>query len=91
MNKEPINPVSYIDQNGNPVYEDKDKVGKYFGCCKTAFRPYDVAVTAFLVIAKHYLGDKIIVHSDGEMDGWKDAMNLCQDVLGYGKSFRLDN
>src|SRR5579885_111622 len=27
------------------------------GFCKTAFRPYDVAVTAALMIAKHYWGE----------------------------------
>lgn len=58
-------------------------------CCKTAFKPYDWAVTAFLVIAKHYLGDKLKVSSDGEMEHWSDAMQLCQIELGYGMDFRL--
>ena len=29
------------------------------GFCKTAFRPYDLAVTAFLVIVKHHLGNRM--------------------------------
>ncbi len=65
--------------------------GKYFNCTKTAFRPYDWAVTAFLVIAKHYLGEKITVHSDGEMAQWQDAMLLCQLELDYGMEFRIDS
>lgn len=63
---------------------------KYFNCCKTAFRPYDLAVTAFLVIAKHHLGDSIIVRSDGEEEHWFDAKLLCQLNLDYGVSFKLD-
>ncbi len=63
--------------------------GKYFEFCKTAFKPYDWAVTAFLVIAKHHLGDKIIVSSDGEMEHWHEAMQLCQLELGYGLEFSL--
>ena len=65
-------------------------VGKYFDCTKTAYKPYDLAVTACLVIAKHYLGDDIVVRSDGEMNNWHEAMLLCDHFLGYGKKFSLD-
>lgn len=88
--REPIGEVCYYNMAREPVYNEKAKVGRYFHCCKTAFRPYDWAVTAFLVIAKHYLGDKIIVHSDGEVPQWQDAMLLCQIELGYGMDFQLD-
>jgi hypothetical protein len=59
-------------------------------CCKTAFKPYDLAATAFLVIAKHHLGADVRVFSDGTLEHWKDAMLLCQDVLGWGNDFQLD-
>lgn len=88
--KEPVGEVSYYDMSRQPVYNKKAIVGRYFDCCKTAFRPYDWAVTAFLVIVKHYLGDKIIVQSDGELPQWQDAMLLCQIELGYGMEFKLD-
>ncbi len=71
------------------AWNEPDQSGQYFDCCKTAFKPYDWAVTAFLVIAKHYLGDKLKVSSDGEMEHWSDAMQLCQIELGYGMDFRL--
>jgi len=64
--------------------------GKYFDCCKTAFKPYDWAVTAFLVIAKHYLKEKLVVKSDGTPANWHDARILCQVELGYGMDFELD-
>lgn len=62
----------------------------YFEFCKTAFKPYDWAVTAFLIIAKHHLGDKLVVHSDGETEHWQDARLVCQLELGYGLEFKLD-
>ena len=37
--------------------ESESADGRVGGFCKTAFRPYDLAVTAFLVIARHHLGD----------------------------------
>ena len=66
------------------------KNGLYFEFCKTAFKPYDLAVTAFLVIAKHHLQDRLMVHSDGDEAHWQDAKWLCQLELGYGLDFQLD-
>lgn len=71
-------------------WEKPDREGRYFDFCKTAFRPYDLAVTAFLVIAKHHLGDRLVVASDGDEAHWFDAKLLCQMELGYGLGFRLD-
>jgi len=82
--QEPIGEICYYDMARKPVYNERAKVGKYFDFCKTAFKPYDWAVTAFLVIAKHYLGDQIIVRSDGTPANWQDARLLCQLELGYG-------
>lgn len=87
----PVQPVVCYDLQGRPVYHDKRHVGKYFQFCKTAFRPYDLAVTAFLVIAKHHLGEDILVESDGTIAHWMDAVKLCHDVLGYGWNFTLDS
>jgi hypothetical protein len=56
----------------------------YGECVKTGFRPYDVAVTAALLIAKRYLGDRFAVHSNGSEAQWSDAKRLFQTILGYG-------
>jgi hypothetical protein len=64
--------------------------GPFFECCKTAFRPYDLAVTATLIIATHHLGGALIVRSDGEAAHWFDGAMLCQSFLGYGLDFKLD-
>jgi len=70
---------------------DEDEIGKYFASTKTAYKPYDLAVTLCLVIAKHHLGEQITIHSDGTMENWHEAMQLCHHFLGYGKGFCLDD
>lgn len=56
---------------------------------KTAFRPYDIAVTAVLLIAKKNLTEQLLVHSDGTDCHWSDAKRICQQVLGYGEWFGI--
>ena len=56
---------------------------------KTAFKPYDVAVTAALVIAKRYLGKRLVIQSNGLDAQWADAKDLCQRHLGYGAWFGI--
>lgn len=67
------------------------KMGKkdLFNFCKTAYKPYDLAVTVVLVIFQHWFGNDIRVATDGEIENWKDAIDLCQHHLGYGESFVL--
>ena len=66
-----------------------EKDGRIFNFCKTAFRPYDIAVTACLLIAKHVLQDEIIVRTDGDDSGWFDAKMLCQSLFGYGLEYEV--
>jgi hypothetical protein len=65
--------------------------GKHSKYCKTAFRPYDIVVTAFLIIAKHYLEDKIEVSSDAKDVHWFDGKMLCQSILGYGFQYQIND
>jgi len=55
----------------------------YFDSCKTAFRPYDLAVQCFLPIAKHHLHAQIRVYSGGTDFHWNDARLVCYLHLGY--------
>lgn len=87
--QKPIGKISYYDQNGNPVYNKADEVGLYFEFCKTAYKPYDLAVIICLIIAGHHLMEQIIISSDGTLDNWKDGMLICQKILGYGLDFSL--
>lgn len=73
-----------------PDYQKKDGKNLIFNFTKTAYKPYDLAVTAVLVILKHHFGDKILVRSDGDLKDWRDGSMYCQMVLGYGSRFTLD-
>lgn len=58
--------------------------GYTFMCCKTARKPYDLAVCAALIIIKHYLGDRFCYSSDGKPteESWPAARRLASMVLG---------
>ena len=62
---------------------------KCFNCCKTAYRPYDLTVTACLIAYKHHFGDLVKISTDGEEKDWVDGRILCQNVLGYGLTTEL--
>jgi len=49
-----------------------------------------LAVISFLIIAKHYLKDKIKVSSDGEDQHWFDGKMLCQMILGFGLEYIIN-
>lgn len=49
--------------------------------CKTARKPYDVVVTACLIVLKHRLGDRIDVSSDGFQHDWEAGLDLAKRVL----------
>lgn len=70
-----------------PDEEEPGENGLYIGFTKTAFRPYDIAVTVALLIAKRTLGDQFLVHTDGLDAQWSDAKHICQEALGYGDWF----
>jgi hypothetical protein len=50
----------------------------------------DLAVNAFLVIAKHHLGEEIRVSSDGEIQHWVEGIALCRVHLGYEEAYQFD-
>lgn len=78
-----------LPDKGYPYSAHDGRPDLFFDCCKTAYRPYDVAVTAFLIVAKKHLGDDIKVSSDGEDAQWYDAKRLCYINLGYGPEFYI--
>lgn len=65
------------------LYDDEDPKG-YFSFCKTARKPYDIAVCSALIIAKKHFDSLIDVDSDGTNEDWKEAKALCHKILGYG-------
>lgn len=60
------------------------------GFCNTGYRPYDLAVQCFLVIAKDQLREELMVRSNGLDLHWHEAYDLCHEVLGYlRRSFQI--
>lgn len=53
-------------------------VGENF--CKTAEKPYDIAVTASLILLKRELGDEVIIKSDGRWEDWEAGQLLFETV-----------
>jgi hypothetical protein len=54
-----------------------------FNFCKTAYRPYDLTVTAVLIALKHHFPESE-VSSDGEAQNWLDGRFVCQQLFGWG-------
>ena len=52
-----------------------------FAFCKTAHKPYDVYVTAVLILAKNRLGSDIRVSSDGQLVDWNAGQQLVEKVF----------
>ena len=88
--QKPIGKISHYDQYDKPIYNAPKEIGLYFNCCKTAYKPYDLAVIICLIIAKHHLSKEILVSSDGTLENWKDGMLICQKILGYGLDFTFE-
>jgi hypothetical protein len=48
--------------------------------CKTAEKPYDMAVTASLILAKKIFGEDIVIRSDGNWSDWESGQLLYESV-----------
>jgi hypothetical protein len=48
--------------------------------CKTAQKPYDMAVTASLILAKKIFGEDIEIQSDGDWSDWESGQLLYESV-----------
>lgn len=59
-----------------------------FEFCETARKPYDVVVTAALIVLKHYLGSDIEVSSDGYAEEWMPGLLLATKATRL-KSLRV--
>jgi hypothetical protein len=60
----------------------------FFYACKTAYRPYDLTVTAVLVALKHHF-PVCVISSNGVEKDWLDARILCNNILGYGLNVEI--
>lgn len=73
-----------IDRVFQPQEWQKPKEdGLYFDFCKTARKPYDLAVCAVLLAFKFHFGDVIKVSSDGGLSEgeWNPAVDLVKSIF----------
>lgn len=49
--------------------------------CKTARKPYDLAVQGCLLVFRHYLGKAFDLRSDGDNEEWQVAVEWVESVL----------
>jgi hypothetical protein len=73
-----------VSQVYSPSFR-QEKDGKLFHFCKTARKNYDTAVTACLIVLKHYFKDDFMVSSDGNPEEWGEGRHACQASLNYGE------
>lgn len=52
-----------------------------FNFCKTAGKPYDMAVTASLILLKKELGNGVTIKSDGRWADWESGQLLYETVF----------
>ena len=61
---------------------DNSSDSMQFDCCKTARKPYDLAVMLVLMLYKYYFKDDVRVSSDGDWDGeWKIAQKYFAEMF----------
>lgn len=73
---------------GDGRHQAEDGTRLRFECCKTAYRPYDLAVTACLIALKHHF-PVVVIRTDGQEKDWLDGKILCNNLLGYGMDFQI--
>lgn len=52
-----------------------EKAGDGFSFCKTARKPYDIAVVTVLILANHHAPDVWSISSDGGTGDWQPVLN----------------
>lgn len=73
-----------------PLFKGEVKnsnTGCYYMDCKTERLPYDLMVTACLLVYKHHSPETMALRSDGNVHDWRDAENFVKSVLGYEIKF----
>lgn len=82
-----------INGKGDDMHEDfimrehfkqnfeRDTFMKGWDFCKTARKPYDIVVTACLIVLEYRLPNNFRVDSDGCTSDWQEGLELAQRIL----------
>ena len=66
--------------------ENFAKKGECFAFCKTARKPYDLAVQIVLILYKHHFSKVVEVSSDGDEADWAEAFKFTDKHFGINGS-----
>lgn len=67
------------DMSYEPFSVSKEHDDSY-NFCKTAERPYDIAVVAMLVLINTYAPGVLKIESDGNGGDWKEGLSLAKKI-----------
>lgn len=67
---------------GDHQREQFKKEGDVFSFCKTARKPYDLAVQICLILYKKHFGELVAISSDGDEDDWVEAFKFTAEKFG---------
>lgn len=73
--------------NKHETFSIKKDLDKDFNFCKTARLPYDLAVTAVLMIIDYHAPECFQISSSGKIYSWLPAAKMNKILFGYGIKF----
>lgn len=72
----------YFERIPKPQSWEDPTEGTVFAFCKTACKPYDLAVCGVLIVIRYHAQEYVSVSSDGDRTDWMDASKWVKSVLG---------
>lgn len=79
-----------VDDDSHETFAVSQKLDSQFNFCKTAQKPYDLAVTAVLMVIEHHAPAHFETSSDGDVEDWRAGAELNQQLFGYAYRFPAD-
>lgn len=80
-----LNGDSSCDLDHETFYLTKDY--REFNFCKTARKPYDIAVCSLLLLAHEHMPNHHDIGSDGGFEEWQESMELNANL--FGRAYKL--
>ena len=81
INRDDSNILTPSKQMGSYYKDNWEKDKRHFNFTKTAHKPYDLLVTAVLVLYKNHFGDTTSISGDGGVEGFDSARELIKKEL----------
>jgi len=72
-----------IEDDGHETFLITSNGNDHFQFCKTAEKPYDLAVQCCLLIFHYYFKSDFTFSSDGGEEDWANAVKVVNEVFDY--------